>query len=337
MRASILIPNWNGAAYVRECVDAALAQTASDLEVVVLDNGSTDGSRDLLRGYGARIRLVENRENRGYAAGNNQLFAAAKGEHFLLLNADAVPEPGWAEALLRAADADPRIGLCASKVLAYDAPEALDGTGHLLWPDGANRARGRGEPDRGQYDGERDALFPSGAACLVRRKVVEETGGFDEDFFAYGDDTDLGLHALRLGWRCAYAPEARARHRFSAATGAHSAFKLRHVERNRLWLAVKYFPLSWLLAAPFWTLARAALHAAGAASGRGVLGGYARDLGGARTLGTVLAAWAEGLAGVPRMWAKRRRIRPRFRVGDREFAARCRAGRIPARALAVID
>jgi len=338
VRASIVVLNWNGAGYVAECLDAALAQKLEGgIEVVVVDNGSTDGSRALVRTYVPRIRLLENAHNVGFAAGCNQAFRAAKGDLLLLLNADAVPEPGWAAALVRAAEAGGRVGLVASKVLGYDDPGTLDGTGHLLWPDGLNRARGRGEPDDGRYDDAREVFFPSGAAMLARRGVVDETGGFDERFFAYGDDTDLGLHARWLGWDCAYAPDARVRHRYSAATGAHSAFKLYHVERNRIWLAVKYLPWTMLAAVPLWTLARIALHAAGAARGRGVLDGYGRDLGWRVTAATLARAWWDGLRGVPAMLRTRRRVRESARIGDAELRAMARRWRLRSRAIAVID
>src|SRR5262249_28185602 len=157
-------------------------------------------------------------------------------------NNDIVLDREWLAEMVAPLIDRPDVGSVAGKMLFYDRRERIDNTGHLLYWDGINRGRGRMQEDHGQYDTKEDALFPSGAACLFRRKALEQIGFFDEDFFLYGDDTELGLRARLAGWECAFAPKAVAYHRYSASTSAYDPMKYYYVERNRMWVVWKYFP-----------------------------------------------------------------------------------------------
>ena len=192
-----------------------------DFETIVVDNGSSDGSADMAeREFGARV--IRNRENRGFCAANNQGIAAARGEFVALLNNDAEAEPDWLAALQRACASRPEIGMAASKVLVWEDPARIDKAGHLMFPDGQNRGRGSGALDRGQFDREEEVLWPDGCAAMYRKPMLDEIGGFDEDFFAYGDDAELGLRARIAGWRCLYAPRAVVRHHRGSTLGKDS-------------------------------------------------------------------------------------------------------------------
>ncbi len=225
------------------------------LEIIVVDNGSTDGSPDLAE-HEFRARVIRNSENRGFCAANNQGIAAARGDFIALLNNDAEAEPGWLSALHRACSQAPDIGMVASKILVWEDPRRIDKVGHLIFPDGQNRGRGSGALDCGQYDREEEVLWPDGCAALYRKEMLDRIGGFDEDFFAYGDDAELGLRARIAGWRCLYVPGAVVRHHRGSTLGKSSVRRLELIERNRLLLALKLFPWSLLWLNPVYFAAR---------------------------------------------------------------------------------
>ncbi|PYQ23658.1 MAG: glycosyltransferase family 2 protein [Acidobacteria bacterium] len=242
-----------------------------------------------------------------------------RGRYVLLLNNDAEASASLARELVAAAEADPRVGMVAAKVLDHRRRDLIDTTGHLLYPDGLNRGRGRLEVDRGQYDACSTALFPGGAAGLYRRAMLDEIGLFDESFFLYGDDADLGLRGRIAGWGCAFAPRAVAYHHYSRTSGAYSSLKAFYVERNRVWVLLKVFPWSLVLLSPAYTLARLALAAVGVVSGRGAASRLARDRGVAHLAVLTVKAYAAALRGLPRVLAERARLRPLRRLDTAGF------------------
>ena len=245
--------NWNRRELLRACLESVQNQREISFEVIVVDNGSSDGSADLAETFGARV--IRNAENRGFCAANNQGIAAAGGELIALLNNDAEAEPGWLAALA-SAFSRPDVGMAASKILVYEDPARIDKVGHLIYPDGQNRGRGTGALDRGQFDSVEECLWPDGCAAMYRKSMLDEIGGFDEDFFAYADDAELGLRARIAGWKCIYVPAAVVRHHRGATLGLASARRLELIERNRVLLAVKLFPWSLLWLNPIYYAAR---------------------------------------------------------------------------------
>lgn len=248
---SVIVVNWNRRELLRACLSSLAGQAAADFEVVVVDNGSTDGSaemavREFSLSRAFRLHVVRNKENRGFCAANNQGVAASTGEYVALLNNDAEADPGWLEALGEVFGEADDVGMAASKILVWEDPGRIDKAGHLIYLDGQNRGRGSGEPDRGQYDRLEETLWPDGCAAMYRRSMLDEIGGFDEDLFAYGDDAELGLRARIAGWRCLYAPKAVVRHHRGATLGVGSSRRLALIERNRVLLAAKLFPWSLL-------------------------------------------------------------------------------------------
>jgi GT2 family glycosyltransferase len=265
---SVVIVNWNRRSLLRACLASLARQTGAEFETIVVDNGSGDGSAEMAEAeFGARA--IRNPGNRGFCAANNQGIAAARGEFVALLNNDAEAEPGWLAALHRACTRSPEVGMAASKVLVWEDPRRIDKVGHLIYPDGQNKGRGSGALDTGQFDREEEVLWPDGCAAMYRKEMLDRIGGFDEDFFAYGDDAELGLRARIAGWKCIYTPEAVVRHHRGSTLGMESARRLELIERNRVLLALKLFPWSLLWLNPFYFAARVAAGIAAARRGAG--------------------------------------------------------------------
>jgi GT2 family glycosyltransferase len=332
---SVVVVNWNGSGYVEECLDSVAKQHYAKIEIVVVDNGSSDESLEWLRTRASgNWNLIELPRNLGFAGGVNAGIRAARGEFIALLNNDAVADPDWISALV-AGMSDDGVGMVATKILFYDERQVIDKVGHLLYPDGLNRGRGAGDTDHGQFDHKEEVFFPDGCAALYRRAMLDETGLFDEQFFAYGDDADLGLRARWLGWRCAYNPAAIVYHRHSRSLGKYSSQKAFLVERNRLWVALKLFPAAALLVSPLFTLWRFFWHASSILGGRGLAGGVARDSGAAALLWALMRAYGSGLRGAGEILRKRRKIFGHRRITNRDFRNLMKRFRISARELAL--
>jgi GT2 family glycosyltransferase len=337
-RASAIVLNFDGAGVVEEAVESLLAQDLPGLEVVVVDNGSRDGSAAALeQRFGGRIKLIRTGRNLGFGGGNNAGIRASLSEYVVLLNQDAVAAPSFIRELVAAADADPATGMVAPRVLEYGRRDVLDTVGHLLYPDGLNRGRGRLEKDEGQYDGCRTALFPSGAAALYRRAMLDEVGLFDESFFLYGDDAELGLRGRLAGWGCALAPKAVAYHRYSTAAGAYSSLKGFYVERNRVLLLLRLFPWPLVLLSPAYTAARLGLQAWAALQGRGASGRLARERSAGHLVALTLRAYASAAANAPAILRERWRRRRLRRLGLLSFLRLLEEFRLSAREVAFKD
>lgn len=270
------------------------------------------------------VRVISNEWNRGFGAAINQAFRESAAPFFAVLNDDAIAHPDWLAALIRAMDTNPDVGMCASEVcLAGDG--RLDSTGMLLCLDGSSKQRGHLEP-RESYSRAEEVLLPSCSAALYRRSMLDEIGLFDESFFLYCEDTDLGLRARWAGWKCLYAPDAVVEHRYSHSAGKASSLKAFYVERNRLFLIVKNFPLPELLLAPACSLARYFWHLVLALRGHGKAAEFRREGNSMAQLGLYVlrAHWALAVS-FPEVWKRRgavkRRLTPRqFRQLIRRFS-----------------
>ena len=335
---TVVVVNWNRRELLRDCLDSLERQQGADFELIVVDNGSGDGSPEMVSGEyegrgRLRLRLIRNSVNRGFCAANNQGIGVARGKFVALLNNDAEAGPGWLAALRRSFDGHPEIGMAASKILVYEDPRRIDKAGHLMYPDGQNRGRGSGELDAGQYDHVEETLWPDGCAAMYRREMLEEVGGFDEDFFAYGDDAELGLRARIAGWGCLYAPDAVVRHHRGSTLGITSSRRLELIERNRVLLAAKLFPWSLLwLNGPYY-LARVAAGALAAARGRGEIGRFPNWREKCRAALALLKGDLQALLLLPRMLSKRRQVRKFRKLSPRQVRALLLRHRIPLRSL----
>jgi GT2 family glycosyltransferase len=312
---SVIVVNWNGLRHLELCLGSLLGQTLPGVEIVLVDNGSSDGSVDFVRDrFGERVRLLVETENVGYARGLNDGIRMARGRYLLALNNDTEVAPDCLALLVDAADRYPNVGLFAPKILNFESRNVIDNVGHLLYPDGLSRGRGRLEEDRGQYDREEEILLASGCAVLLRRAMLADIGLFDEVLFAYCDDTDLGLRAQLAGWRCRAVPAAVVYHKYSAATDAYSPLKAFLVERNRAWVAIRCLPLPLLVASPFFTLLRFAAQAWGALRGHGAAGRFTTDHSPSALLAVLARAGIAALRGLPEAWQKRRQTQHSRRV-----------------------
>jgi GT2 family glycosyltransferase len=213
---SVIIINWNHQSYLKSCLTALKAQKYPDLEIVVVDNGSSDGSVGWIERNHRDVRLIAFPDNRGFAPAFNHAVRLTSSELLLSLNPDVTVQPGFIPALVRVMRQDDRIGIVAPKLRMTDQPDRIDSTGLFI-----NRARrpydrGQGEIDRGQYDQQTDIFGACGAAALYRRRMLTELAidgqYFDDDFFAYYEDADLSWRAQLHGWRCVFSPEAVGNH-----------------------------------------------------------------------------------------------------------------------------
>jgi GT2 family glycosyltransferase len=240
---AVVVPNWNGERWLPGCLASIAAQTLPPSEVIVVDNGSTDGSLELLRS--ADVRLIELGENTGFAVAANRGIQAASAPVVALVNTDVELDPDWLERMAAALEAAPRAGSVACKMLELRDRSRFYDAGDILRRDGACEQRGRFRSDDGRYDAPGEVFAACAGAALYRRDAVLAVGGFDERFFAYLEDVDLGLRLQLAGWTCRYEP-AVALHAGEGSSGALSRPALAWVERNTLLLVAKAFPLRWL-------------------------------------------------------------------------------------------
>jgi len=300
---SVIIPNWNGAVHLPTCLQALRRQTYPNYEVIVVDNGSSDESLQILERDFPEVRVVALPFNRGFAGAANEGIRAAGGELIALLNNDTEAEPGWLAALAEALERHHEAGMAASKLLLFDRRDVLHSAGDFYRVDGVPGNRGVWEKDEGQYDHDVWVFGACGGAAAYRRSMLEETGLFDEDLFAFCEDVDLAWRAQLLGYRCVFVPQARVYHKVSATGGGKLASF--YVGRNFIWVIAKNYPSSLLR--KYWPrVVGAQLRIAGEAL-RAWRGEAAR----ARLRGQLA-----GLLGLGRMLRKRRAIQQARRVSD---------------------
>ena len=219
---SVTIVTWNSAPYLAECFASLAQQDYPQIEVIVVDNASSDETRALLREVESRWRVIYNDSNVGFAAGQNQAIRAASGEWVLCLNPDVVLRPDCVRQLIAAGETHPEAGSLCGKLLRWDSAagehktDIIDSTGIYFTRNMRHLDRGAEERDRGQYDRMQYVFGASGAAAMFRRDFIEtvsvEGEFFDEEFFAFREDGDLAWRAQVMGWKCLYAPAAVAWH-----------------------------------------------------------------------------------------------------------------------------
>ena len=292
---SIIIPNWTGARFLPTCLDSLAQQTYAPLEIIVVDNASSDESCDLIKSNYPDVILIELPENLGFTGACNTGIEAAAGEYIALLNNDTEVDPGWAAAIMDAFTRHPQVGSVASKMLLFDQRDRFHTAGDFFTLAGRAGNRGVWQPDTGQYDEEAYVFSACGGSAVYRRIMLEEIGLLDNDFFFSGEDVDLGWRAQLAGWPCLYTPAAIVYHHLSATGGGTTASY--YDGRNLIYILVKNYPAAlWrkyglqVLHTQF-DLAWEALRAWRGAAARARLRGM-RD----------------GLFSLPRVWRKRQQI-----------------------------
>lgn len=246
MKVSVIILTWNGITYLDECLGSLAMQNFRDFETILVDNGSNDGSAAYVRSTYPWVLLLELPQNVGFAEGNNRGLALAQGDYIVTLNNDTKVAPDFLEELARTADCDPGIGMVAARMRSYYRTERIDAAGLKIGSNGLGYNIGIGKIDDGRYDSV--PLFgPCGGAALYRRKMLDEIGFFDPDFFAYYEDFDLAWRARLADWKAIAAPRALVYHVHSATGGEMSRFKVYHTQRNKWFVIIKNWPASLLL------------------------------------------------------------------------------------------
>lgn len=310
LRASIIIPNYNGKRFLDTCLGALACQThPSELtEVIVVDDGSTDDSVAHVHQRYPEVKIVQLERNSGLAVGCNVGANAATGELLVMLNNDTEAEPGWLAALVAAAEANPRAGAIASKMLLFDRRDTLHNAGDLMGADGIPRNRGVWQADAGQYDEAPSVFGGCGGGVAYRREAWDQAGGFDERLFMYLEDVDLAWRLQLQGWKAVFAPAARLYHHLSATGGG--VLSSYYTGRNTVWVIAKDMPGPLIrrhfarIVRSQWRITRDALCAWRGRAARARLRGQ-----------------LAGLAGLPRVLAWRGAVQGRRTVSIEELDA----------------
>jgi GT2 family glycosyltransferase len=247
---SVIIVTWNSSAHLARCLDCLTAQTINNFEIIIVDNGSTDGTIDRLEGRWPRLtlRIEHNDSNLGFAVANNIGARLARGQWLALLNADAFPEPNWLEQLIFAGQKNPEFTFFSSRQVQFKHPELLDGAGDEYHVSGLAWRRYYDHREN-EYGVKLEEVFSAcAAAALYLREDFLKVDGFDEDYFSYFEDVDLSFRLRLAGGRCLYVPDAVIHHVGSASTGKMSDFAIYHGHRNLVWTYFKNMPslLFWV-------------------------------------------------------------------------------------------
>jgi GT2 family glycosyltransferase len=305
---AVIIVNWNSGELLARCLASVKAQTLPPREVVVVDNGSTDGSASGVEQIYPGVRVLRLPTNVGFASANNAAAAAVPdAEWIALLNADAFAEPTWLAELMEATRTRPEFSFFASRLVSASAPDRLDGTGDVYYASGwaSRRDHGRRAAATGLEVGE--VFAPCAAAALYRKDAFVGAGGFDEAYFCYFEDVDLAFRLRLLGHRCLYVPKSVVQHLGSALTGRHSDFTVYHGHRNLVWTYVKNMPSPLFLAyLPQHVLLNLVSFLWFGLRGQG---------------GTILKAKWDALKGLPRVWRQRRALQRARRATAGEIRA----------------
>ena len=241
-KATIVIPNINGKGWLKDSIESVYAQTEQNFQLIVVDNGSTDESLEQARSYCSRANftLIENGTNTGFSHAVNQGIAMAESEYVVLFNNDAFAEPQWLAELIRTAETDPKIFAVQSLMIRHFDRELADDAGdYVTWMGFACKTGDGRRASR--YTKQKRIFSACGGAALYRKSILDEIGGFDENFFAYFEDVDLSWRANNAGYKNVLCPTAKCYHICGASTGAvkYNAFKSQQSGRNSILLPLK--------------------------------------------------------------------------------------------------
>jgi GT2 family glycosyltransferase len=300
-----------------ECVRSLLKQTYDDVEIVVVDNSGNGLARQRLSAC-RPMQIIENETNVGFGQAINQGMQSTASKYVATLNDDAVAHPDWLARLVEVAESHHRLGMLASQVRMLGTGH-LDSAGMLISRDGSSKQRGHGAAV-GSFAVEDEVIFPSGSAALYRRAMLHEIGGFDDDYFLYCEDTDLGLRGRWAGWGCRYVPGAIVEHRYSHSAGRASSLKAYYVERNRLFTVVKNYPALPLLRVPIASIVRYFWHVIAVWNGHGATAEFQRSNSALLLVWLVAKAHLAFLLYGFALLRKRRQVQAHARLSSAEFS-----------------
>ncbi len=247
MKVTVVIPNYNGIAYVEDCLDSLREQTGCEFKTILVDNFSTDGSFELVKEKYPEVKLIRFSENTGFCKAVNAGIKAADTPYVVLLNNDTKVLPGFIKALVKAIEKSSDIFSVSAKLLQMNCPEKADDAGDFYTALGWAYARGKDKPER-QYQKDTDIFASCAGAAIYRRSVFAKIGLFDEQHFAYLEDIDIGYRARIFGFRNRFEPKARVLHAGSASSGSrYNEFKVRLSAANNVYLIYKNMPVLQLL------------------------------------------------------------------------------------------
>lgn len=239
-QVSVIIVNWNGRYWLEQCLPTLQNQTSNNFEIIIVDNGSTDGSDLWLQTEWTEVRLISLPQNIGFARANNIGIEASQSPYIATLNNDTLVAQDWLAQMLTAVTA-PDIGMVACQMRQWQRPEQIDSAGIELDWAGIGWNRGLNQPVA-HHQVSQEVFGPCAGAALYRRQMLDEIGYFDEDFFAYYEDVDLAWRAQHAGWRCVYQPTAQVYHWHSATASQAMPFKTFLLGRNKVWTILKNYP-----------------------------------------------------------------------------------------------
>ena len=243
MKVSVVIPNWNGIKFVGMCLDSMMRSTFKDFEVIVIDNGSVDGSRELIEEKYPWVRLIKLPENMGFAKACNEGIKASEAEFVCLLNNDIEIDPDWLGELIEGMARHPECGMGTTKMMFLHEREVFYNTGDLFHAWSAGGGRGQGEKDAGQYDREEYVFGACAGAGIYRRELFDKVGIFDEDFFIFAEDVDLNMRSQLQGLKCVYLPKAKVYHIGTATVGLYSDRYVYLCKRNDMFVLIRNYSL----------------------------------------------------------------------------------------------
>lgn len=298
MKATVVIPNLNGERFLKDCLDSLFDQSFRDFDVVLVDNNSSDGSIELVKSLYPEVEVIRNKANLGFARAVNQGIAKASGNYIVLLNNDTVLEREWLASLVEAADASgDEFMFFASKILRMEDERIIESTGDSLGFTGMPYPLNYEEIDDGRFEKPFPVFSACAAGALYKRKLFDEIGLFDEDFFAYHEDTDLCFRAQLRGFKGLFVPKARMYHRVGGTSSRIGDFERYYGTRNFAFLIIKNMPAS--------LMARSA-HKLAFVQAVFLMRAIKR-----LSFGPLLKAHASTLKNVPRLLKKRREIQKR--------------------------
>lgn len=253
---SIIILNWNGAECIAACLESVFKVTYKKTEVIVVDNASTDNSRELIKNQFSNIRLIELKKNIGFAAGNNRGFQIAHGKYIATLNNDVVVEPDWLTQPFEFLENDETVGIIACRQMNYQNHEIIDclysyPLRSLLFQPMGN---GKKFSSLELYSKPGYVIGAGGASAIYRKKLLDIFDGFDERYYSYHEESDLCMRAFLSGWKCIYAPSAIVYHRGSFSYNRIKRQFAYFHERNRVWFIYKFYPQKFIFKNAFWVL-----------------------------------------------------------------------------------